>query len=135
MRIWLAAMLLVGCVACSDAITGPSGVTLVVEGAPGQSGDTLTVRLSNASTRPLEYNLCAAGLERRFGTSWESVQKLPEGAGCLALALLLQPGESGDGPLILYPFIVPGSYRLRAAVRIDENEYDVVSGIFEVVES
>jgi hypothetical protein len=88
-------------------------VTLRAEPSTAAPGDTVELILANHATATLGYNLCSSGMERRAGTTWNTV---PSTRMCTMELRMLPPGESARFPIGLDSDLPAGEYRFVTSV-------------------
>lgn len=95
-------------------------------------GATMQLRLHNASSQPIGYNLCTAGLQRRDGGGWTAVQ--PDDRVCTMELRTLEPNAQTTYAYELPANLPAGEYRVIARLeRMREADMrGVVSAPFHV---
>lgn len=76
------------------------------------------VRLVNASSESLTYNLCRASVERKTANGWQAVKQRRD---CTTKTYRLAPTEVTLHELPLPATIRPGTYRVSASVELAES--------------
>jgi hypothetical protein len=99
---------LVACSSTGDPDFAPA--VLLVDESVAEAGDTLSIRLVNASDVAIGYNLCFAVLERRTGSAWQAAE---QGRSCFTIQYVLRPRQQVVEPRVLPPGIPAGVYRFR----------------------
>jgi hypothetical protein len=74
-------------------------------------GAAAKTTMVNHSTRTLTMGVCDDVLERQSGDVWVEIP--PADVACIALALIIPPGDSATLALDLKPASVAGTYRVR----------------------
>ncbi|MDQ8154242.1 MAG: hypothetical protein P3B98_06220 [Gemmatimonadota bacterium] len=118
--IWRPLLLAAGLIACGSEqviVAGPLPPDGVIEVdfrtdksqyTPGAAAKTTMV---NRSTRTLVMGFCDDVLERQAGDVWVEIP--PGNVACIAMALIIAPGDSATLALDLKTASVAGTYRVR----------------------
>jgi hypothetical protein len=125
----------IGCDSSPVEPPPPPGITLELIDATLFVGDTVRVRVSNATEQVLGVNFCEARLQLAVGGDWLSVPGLPEGVGCLAVLLHVAPSSDTVAQKFIRSDAEPGTYRIRAPISwpaINGDQFSVVSDEFLV---
>lgn len=109
-------VLLTGALACSW-FTAPDAARFRVEETIYAPGATVSATLVNLSSRPLGFSFCNARLQRRNGSSWQTVDEAL--MICTLELRMLSPGGSATYTRQLPEDLATGVYRLQAFVGRD----------------
>jgi len=117
--------------------TGPSRVSLTTDASVYHPGARVGTTLRNDSERLVGYNLCFANLklERRSDRGWDVVRAdlwPDKNTACTTELRLLHRGGIDDGQIYLPKDLTPGTYRLIAALEIENAHEQVASDSFTV---
>ena len=111
-------LLLCACAALPRHEAPPLEVTLEVIREDPCAGDSLGLVLTNGSSVPVLYNLCASVLERHTEEEWE---QLPSERVCTMELLTLGPGRQICYPMQLPKDTTPGQYRFLTRISSMDN--------------
>lgn len=118
--------LLVGC-GTTDPID--DGLQFATKGSRFEPGGTMTVELTNASAAAVGYNFCQRFWERRVGVAWERIEEL---SICAPAFEQLDAGETTQATLGVPYGLVPGTYRVSAAVLLEDEAAPILSNEFAI---
>jgi hypothetical protein len=114
----LLTLLLCACAALPRHEAPALPITLEVVREDPCAGDSLGLVLTNNSSAPVLYNLCASVLERRTDGEWERV---PSERVCTMELLTLGPGREICYPMQLPQGTTPGQYRFLTRIDSMDN--------------
>ena len=126
-RIIVAAFALLS--ACGATDPTEEGLQFATKGARFESGGAITVELTNGSADQVGYNFCQRFWERKVGTAWERIEEM---ALCTPAFDVLGAGETTRATLGVPYGLVPGTYRVSAAVLLDGDSAPILSNEFLV---
>ena len=115
--------------ACGTTDPNVEGLEFATKGSRFESGGTITVELSNGSAKTVGYNFCQRFWERKVGLTWERFEEM---AICTPAFQQLPAGETVEMTLGVPYGLVPGTYRVSAAVALDESTEPILSNEFEI---
>lgn len=118
---FVALFLVLSIASCAPVATSPQSgssdarVDLVTLSTERVASDRVRLILQNGYNGPVGYNLCASGLERRSGTSWEPVQT---DEVCTMDIKTLPGGQDATFEKRLPASLASGEYRYVTSVEI-----------------
>ena len=126
-RILLAAFALLA--ACGTTDPTDEGLQFATKGSRFEPGGTITVELTNGSAGPVGYNFCQRFWERRVGVTWERFEEM---SICTPAFDQLAAGGKAEATLGVPYGLVPGRYRVSAAVLLDDDAEPILSNEFAI---
>ena len=116
--------------ACGSA-TDPSteGLRFATEGTRFEQGGAIGIELSNQSDASVGYNFCQRYWERKVGLQWERFEEM---ILCTPAFAKLPAGETATETLGVPYGLMPGTYRVSAAVLIGDEAEPILSNEFEI---
>lgn len=126
-RLLLAAFALLA--ACGTTDPADEGLQFATKGSRFEPGGSITVELTNGSASPVGYNFCQRFWERRVGPGWERFEEM---SICTPAFDQLAAGEKIEATLGVPYGLVPGTYRVSAAVLLDDDAEPILSNEFAI---
>ena len=115
--------------ACGTTDPTEEGLNFATKGSEFEPGGTITVALTNGSDKTVGYNFCQRFWERKVGLTWERFEEM---AICTPAFDQLAAGEAIEMTLGVPYGLVPGTYRVSAAVLLDDTAEPILSNEFEI---
>ena len=115
--------------ACGTTDPADAGLQLATKGSRFEPGGAITIELTNGSETSVGYNFCQRFWERKVGVTWERFEEM---ILCTPAFDQLAAGESAEMTLGVPYGLVPGTYRVSAAVLLDEEAEPILSNEFSV---
>lgn len=126
-RIFLAALAVVA--ACGTTEPVDDGLQFATKGSRFEPGGVITVELTNGSAKDVGYNFCQRFWERKVVLGWERTY---ETSICTPAFEPLAAGQKTQATLGVPYGLVPGTYRVSAALLVDENAKPILSNEFAI---
>lgn len=124
----IASLLLVAaCAGSTDP--SPEGLRLATGGTAFEPGGAIAVELSNQSEASVGYNFCQRFWERKVGMKWERFEEM---ILCTPAFARLPAGETATETLGVPYGLVPGTYRVSAAVLVGDESAPILSNEFVI---
>ena len=115
--------------ACSSTAPSEEGLRLATEGTRFEAGGPITVELSNQSGVEVGYNFCQRFWERKVGMQWERFEEM---ILCAPAFAKLPTGEIAEETLGVPYGLVPGTWRVSAAVLVGDESEPILSNEFVI---
>ena len=123
----LAALALIA--ACGTTDPSDEGLRFATEGSRFEPGGPMTVELSNGSAKTVGFNFCQRFWERKVGGAWERFEEM---ILCAPAFEQLPAGQTAEATLGVPYGLVPGTYRVSAAVMLGDDSSPILSNEFEI---
>ena len=115
--------------ACGSTAPSDDGLRLATEGTRFEAGGPITLELSNQSAAEVGYNFCQRFWERKIGVRWE---RFEETILCAPAFAKLPAGETAAETLGVPYGLVPGTWRVSAAVLVGDESEPILSNEFVI---
>ena len=129
MRSLIPALALLLAAACGTTDPATDALSFATDGTRFEPGGPITVELSNGSDDTVGYNFCQRYWERKVGVTWE---RFEETHLCTPAFANLAAGATARETLGVPYGLVPGTYRVSAAVRVGDESAPMLSNEFEI---
>lgn len=115
--------------ACGTTDPSDTGLRFATDGSRFEPGGPITVELSNGSDKTVGFNFCQRFWERKVGLEWERFEEM---ILCTPAFEQLPAGQTADATLAVPYGLVPGTWRVSAAVLLDDDSEPILSNEFVI---
>lgn len=116
--------------ACGTTDPSAEGLRFSTDGSHFEAGGAITVALANQSDKAVGFNFCQRFWERKVGLAWERFEDL---SICTPAFENLPAGDTAQATLGVPYGLVPGTYRVSAALLLGADPEPILSNEFVIV--